>query len=337
MSLFDEILNELTGTTDLSVILRKAKVLGYKLGNDEFKDWVENELNGYKSFETLPEYRKLSSIALGDFSNGYKSIRGYIVPMSLIPINIRENFNMLYMKQGVKELESMLETIATNKENYMRISIPSEFCSFLHYKVFHNLQCYAVWRVLNRSQITQIIETTRNSLLSFILELADKYPEIKSDTGLEKSIPNETIQQVFNYNIQGNGTNINSSASLMEQEKSMTFFDQRNQKVNTQYNAIGDINFNDAQDISQFIVELEKLKTEFLRVAEQEAIDGEIVTDAEYQLTKAIQQSQKIEPDKKTIVDHLKNAKQMIDGVTVATGLINALTKAIEIANTIFN
>ncbi len=116
----------------------------------------------------------------------------------------------------------------------------------------------------------------------------------------------------------------------------MSVFDQRNQKVNTQYNAAGDINFNAVQNSTDFVTELQKLKAELLKVAEEEAIDGEIVTDAEYQITKAIQQSQKAEPNKETILDHLKNAKQLIDGVTTTTALVSALVKAAEVAQTIF-
>jgi hypothetical protein len=43
----------------LATLLRKCKVLGARLGNGEFKEWVENELNGYTSTDDLPEYRVL--------------------------------------------------------------------------------------------------------------------------------------------------------------------------------------------------------------------------------------------------------------------------------------
>jgi hypothetical protein len=43
----------------LATLLRKCKVLGARLGNGDFKEWVENELNGYTSTDDLPEYRVL--------------------------------------------------------------------------------------------------------------------------------------------------------------------------------------------------------------------------------------------------------------------------------------
>ena len=61
-SVFDKIQDDILGATDLSLILRKAKVLAYKLKNQEFKDWVEHELNGYDENDLLPEYRKIHTL-----------------------------------------------------------------------------------------------------------------------------------------------------------------------------------------------------------------------------------------------------------------------------------
>ena len=113
-------------------------------------------------------------------------------------------------------------------------------------------------------------------------------------------------------------------------------FDQRNQKLNTQYNAAGDINFNSVQNSSEFVAELQKLKSEFLRVAQEEAIDAEIVTDVEYQLTKATQHAEKPEPDKGIVLKHLENAKQLVGGIQTAIKIAGYLTSAIAIAKGIF-
>jgi hypothetical protein len=89
---------------------------------------------------------------------------------------------------------------------------------------------------------------------------------------------------------------------------SMSVFDQRGQSVSNQYNAAGDINFGDA----------------------------EIATDAEYHITKAVQQAKKPEPDKKAILDHLATAKAAIEGVAAASGMITALVKAAEVVSKFF-
>ncbi len=336
MSLFDEIQNELIGEADLSIILRKAKVLAYKLENKEFKDWVENELNGYPNKDLLPKYRKLKTIALGDFWNGVWQVKNHVIPLANISKEYRFAFSEIYVFQGIKELEAMIESIKDNNDDSLMMSIPSEFFSILHYQVFDNLQCLRAWRVLNKSQITQIIETTRDGLLSFILELADKYPQIKSDSNFGSQIPNEQISQVFNYFILGGSHSIVSSSNSTVQGDNMSVFDQRNQQVNTQYNAAGDINFSSVQNSVDFVNELKKLKVELARMAEEEIVDGEIVTDADYQLTKAIQLAEKDQPNKTSILEHLNNAKSYLEGVATLAKVAIAVGSAIAAASTLF-
>ena len=49
MSLLREIQEAaIDGSIDLPTLLRKCKVLAARLGNDDFTDWVDAELNGYK-------------------------------------------------------------------------------------------------------------------------------------------------------------------------------------------------------------------------------------------------------------------------------------------------
>lgn len=249
MSLYDEILSDLVGTADLSVILRKAKVLAYKLKNKEFKDWIENEFNGYKDSALMPQYRKLSTISQANFWNGHWQIDNQVVPMSLIPEEYRGAFNQLYVHQGIKELESMSESMNKKGEDVLPISIPAEFFRFLDYTLFDNLQCLRAWRLLSKSQIDQIIDSTRNNLLDFVLELGEKFPEIKSDDDLIRPIPNDQLRQIFISNIVG------STNSLMQGDN-MSVFDQRNQKVDTQYNAAGNININNPQDFLEAIQSL---------------------------------------------------------------------------------
>jgi hypothetical protein len=118
--------------------------------------------------------------------------------------------------------------------------------------------------------------------------------------------------------------------------KTMAVFDQRGQHVTYQYNAAGNINIGSAQNRIELISELEKLKAELSRAASAQVIDAEVVTDADYQITKAIQQAKKPDPDKNTITDHLKEAKALIEGVTAAGGLVTALSQAAEMVQKLF-
>ena len=108
-----------------------------------------------------------------------------------------------------------------------------------------------------------------------------------------------------------------------------TDIDQRHQQVNYHYNAAGNINFGAVQNRIDLVGQLEALKTEIRKAGDANAVDGEIVDDAEYHLTKAITQARKPAPDTQTLVDHLNTAKTMLETGTAAAGLVGGITAAI--------
>jgi hypothetical protein len=113
-------------------------------------------------------------------------------------------------------------------------------------------------------------------------------------------------------------------------------FDQRNQKVNSQYNAAGDMNFGSVQNPVDLAAELEKLKQQVAQATQQGDLSEETGTDADYQITKAIQQAKKPQPEKKTIIDHLEQAKAYLVAATTATGLVTTLVGAIQVVQKLF-
>jgi hypothetical protein len=116
----------------------------------------------------------------------------------------------------------------------------------------------------------------------------------------------------------------------------MTVFDQRGQQVTYQYNAAGDINFGAVQNKIDVIAELEKLQAELATASQAGVFDEDTATDAEYQLKKAVQQAKKPEPDKKTVLDHLNEARALIEGVAAAAGLVGALAQATALVQKLF-
>ncbi len=117
----------------------------------------------------------------------------------------------------------------------------------------------------------------------------------------------------------------------------MAQFDMRGQQVTNQYNAGRDINFGAVQDIGDLTAELEHLKQQFTQAREKHILSEETAIDAEYQIVKAIQQTKKPNPDKKTLLDHLNTAKGFIEGITSASGLVTALVSAVEAVQKLFS
>jgi hypothetical protein len=117
----------------------------------------------------------------------------------------------------------------------------------------------------------------------------------------------------------------------------MAQFDMRGQNVSgNQYIAGHDMNFGAAQTQADLIAELEKLKGEFAKAAGQGILSEDAATDAQYQVTKAVQQARKPDADKKTITDHLDTIKNIISNVAAASGLVVSVTSAIMAVQKLF-
>jgi hypothetical protein len=108
----------------------------------------------------------------------------------------------------------------------------------------------------------------------------------------------------------------------------MSVFDQHGQQVNYQYNAAGNINFGRVENKVDVITELQKIQDELKKAVQSGALDEETAIDVESSLKKAIIQTQKPNPDKKTIQEHLEQAKKLLGGIVSMAGLVTTLSEA---------
>lgn len=331
MSLFTEIQNDILGEKSVSSILRKARVLAHHLKNREFNNWVEFELNGYTvESAPIPDYRRLKAPLYGDFIGEGKHITAPI-PLDIFPKEWSEKLSgLIDMRAGTITIESYIDSANNAKQDEFQTPFPPSFIKYLHNRVIPGMFCLDVWGAISRQQLTQILETVRDRLQKFTLELSDIYPDYaKTDFGNNPSISNEKIvravQQIIFF---GNPIFAGKDVNIM--------FDQKNQTVGYQYNAAGNINFNAVGSSTELITELEKLKLELKQAIQAKIVDDEIGIDVEYKLTKAIQQSQKLQPDKKSILDNINEAKVLLSGISSAVGLVTALIKAAELVSKFF-
>lgn len=151
----------------------------------------------------------------------------------------------------------------------------------------------------------------------------------KPDFEKQQSILNSTI------NLKVDGDLINHNETIKE-GGAMSVFDQKNQKVGTQYNAAGNINFASVTNQVELITELEKLKNEIAKAVEAKTINAETATDVEYKVTKAIIQSQKPQPDKKSMLENINGAIALLNGVSSAASLVTTFVKAAELIEKFF-
>ena len=112
----------------------------------------------------------------------------------------------------------------------------------------------------------------------------------------------------------------------------MATFNQQGQTVQNQYNA-EIINFGEVSTPDDFLLKLKDLQAQLKKAIDAKAISNENAIDAEAQVKKAILQAENTTPNKKSLIEHLKTAKDLVSSVD---GLVVAFTSAIAMIGTFF-
>src|SRR5579862_5957689 len=120
MSLLREIQDAaVDANTDLPTLLRKCKVLAMRLGSKRFSDWVDQELNGYKSKEELPEYRVLKVQSQGHFAGAMGSgLKNAPIPLITLPEEMREAMGHSYLTRQISSYVDLLNVKQSGKNNF---------------------------------------------------------------------------------------------------------------------------------------------------------------------------------------------------------------------------
>jgi hypothetical protein len=171
MSLLREIQDATTAPGfKLADVLRKAKILAARLDHQAFKEWIERELNGYKSIDELPEYRTLRGIpSYGDFFGPFNSgVRNAPIPMSAIPEDFRDPISTVHLYQGVEALDSLLKSA---EGIIIRMPWVADAVTYIQPRVYEHMHCATAWRMVPVSAIAAITDTIKTRILDFALEI----------------------------------------------------------------------------------------------------------------------------------------------------------------------
>ena len=123
----------------------------------------------------------------------------------------------------------------------------------------------------------------------------------------------------------------------------MSIFDQRGQQnsgnqnntagnttIGTQNTAQRDINIGTLRSKVDLITELEKIQAQLKKAKSDKVIDAKIVTEANHQLEQAADQANSTAPEKHVILEHMNKAKELIQSIASAAGIVSTLVKLAE-------
>ncbi len=254
MSLLREIQDAaIDSDTALAVLLRKCKVLAARLGNPEFKQWVENELSGYNDIDSLPDFRVIKVNSKGHFSGPFQSgLRNADIPLGCIKKEFHKNLSHSFFTQGVASLESLV-----NNANGGTLHEPwnPDLVAYVGQEIYQGMNCMQAWKVIPAAGIVAALDAVRNRILNFVLEIEAESPEAGEAPINSSPVPQEKVHQIFNTYITGNVHNVATGSSDFKQK---TIIDNRNEKL-----------FSDLLDVLHSVNEKKEVRTELTATVEE--------------------------------------------------------------------
>jgi hypothetical protein len=181
---------------DVATLLRKCKILAVRLGNNDFKQWVDQELNGYTDSSELPEYRILHVESVGHFSGPFNSgLRNAPIPPSCLPKEFREKVTCAYLMQPISAYTSLVDNYQGSNaiENW-----PADMVALFGRDIYENMNCMSAWKVIPYNSLAAIIDTIKTRVLNFSLEIEAQAPDAGEAPLNTPPLPQEKVSQVFN-------------------------------------------------------------------------------------------------------------------------------------------
>ena len=220
MSLLNQIQDDLTSpSSNLSDILRRAKVLASKLKSSELRNWVKLESEGYENREDLPDYRQMHLPVLGTYKGPYGGgINNAPIPLMNIPEDVKEWATKYEIYDNVAALEEMLR----NGKDSFQFYLPPELTSLIEYHIGRQppMNLVETFRTVPRYTLTGIVDNIKNRLLDFVLELQEQ--GINPDDPESNETKPDVVREAVVNNIYGDnnvvaiGENISQEVSTVQ-------------------------------------------------------------------------------------------------------------------------
>lgn len=204
----------LDDSVPVSSILRMALMLSYEIQDLRLRGWVNSELDGYGDCEEVPDYRHGRCQSFGNLIGpGYAYMNAMPLPPSCIPQKYHSVTNNLLFRENFRTLEEALIKALKNG-GAAKCNWPADLIALLADKFYCHFRLVSAWVLVQPSDILEIVETVRNRLLRYVLEIDSSYRP-SDNRGCENGSERQTT--VFNTTILGNVGGLNQNCENVEQ------------------------------------------------------------------------------------------------------------------------
>lgn len=193
----------------ISQALTRAKIIAYKISNTQFKDWINSEINGYSDHKNLPEYRRVSCDVFAEISNPFYGVKTIPFDVTNLDKKFKDSdisFYKLNVLQSISTIEEGLDKSKNEDFGYEYLHIG--MVQMLKGMVPDGELISAVKRRIQYTQLTHILNITKQKLLDTLLELNDAFPNLENEFKND-SANTEKTQNIITQNIFGNYANSN--------------------------------------------------------------------------------------------------------------------------------
>jgi hypothetical protein len=262
--LLQEVIDDLVNIDkSLSTSLMKLNYFARLIKNQELIEYTQNELNGYKSNESVPDYRKTLATLNIDMQAHFNRHSGEL-PILMIEEPFREAFKYLYIKEGIAAIEKLArENENENSDNQITTHLPMGMLHVLQeparklYKT--NVRIDVVGATLNGnfSIIVEIPNAIRTKLLEFVMSIAETFGyDIEIDSFNKKAeINNQTIIHQMSTTINNSGDgNVINTGNKNHIKNEVAFYKEDIARLQSELRQQG-IDEDDIAEISSIVIE----------------------------------------------------------------------------------
>lgn len=193
-------------SSELAPLLRRCQVLASRLDHAELAQWVRHELNGYPTGEPLPSYRVMSLRLTGTFFGPLGSaLRGVTIAPAALPKKLVELLKNHPLPSPIAEYEAL-----ANSGRDLQIQMSGDVILAIGHNVYQkDFACVEAVQVMPAARLKGLVDSVRNRVLSFALELGKLEPAaLDKGASAPQSLSREVVSQVFHTQIIGDNLTV---------------------------------------------------------------------------------------------------------------------------------
>lgn len=186
-------------SVSLEKSLTRLFVIAKDVNNKRLAQWAENELNGYKKLDDVPEYRHTRS-TMFKYSgiNGNFQVKNVPLPKGWIKSDILDAITAIVIRDGIKYIESL-----ASSENSASRDL-SELAGAIGEATDGAVSCTSIQQIISQSFYQRICAEVKNKMILALMELEKVYGNLDTlgvDISDKRPVQVEAINDDLNRTI----------------------------------------------------------------------------------------------------------------------------------------